>query len=187
MGDVDKQSRINFIQARKVSEEVFKEHLERYRLKVGDFIFGKIGTLGKPVKLPEPFNYTLSANVVLIQPKSDLVLPDYVYLFMSSPTMEEMLFSNSRITTHAAFGIKRIRKLPFPLPPLGEQKRIVAKVNQLMALCDELETKLHKMEADSEKLMKAAVRDLLGSITNDRSTVGQEKSQRETTLALSST
>ncbi|HJH30164.1 MAG TPA: hypothetical protein C5S51_10855 [Methanosarcinaceae archaeon] len=32
---------------------------------------------------------------------------------------------------------------PFPLPPFEEQRRIVAKVDQLMALCDELETKLN--------------------------------------------
>jgi type I restriction enzyme S subunit len=51
-----------------------------------------------------------------------------------------------------------------PIPPLKEQKRIVAKVNQLMALCDELEAKLRQTEADSEKLMKAAVRDLFASV-----------------------
>jgi type I restriction enzyme S subunit len=54
-----------------------------------------------------------------------------------------------------------LSSLPIWLPPLEEQKRIVAKVNQLMALCDELEAKLRQTEADSEKLMKAAVRDLL--------------------------
>lgn len=50
-----------------------------------------------------------------------------------------------------------------------------------MTLCDELETKLRQTEAHSEKLIKAAVRDLLASIA------GNEKSQREAALALSST
>jgi len=65
--------------------------------------------------------------------------------------------------------------------PEAEQKRIVAKVNQLMALCDELENKLRQTAVDSGKLMSAAVRQVLDAIS------GQEKSQRETALALSST
>jgi len=68
-----------------------------------------------------------------------------------------------------------------PIAPLEEQKRIVAKVSQLMALCDELENKLRQTEADSAKLMSAAVRQVLDAVA------GQEKSQRETALALSST
>jgi type I restriction enzyme S subunit len=82
---------------------------------------------------------------------------------------------------------KDIEPLLMQVPPLAEQKRIVAKVNQLMALCDELETKLRQTEADSERLMKAAVRDLLASITNEQSSIGQEKSRSELALALSST
>jgi type I restriction enzyme S subunit len=60
--------------------------------------------------------------------------------------------------------LRKIKETLIPLPPLEEQKRIVAKVNQLMALCDELEAKLRQTEADSEKLMKAAVRYVLDAI-----------------------
>lgn len=55
----------------------------------------------------------------------------------------------------------------FPLPPLAEQCRIVAKVNQLMALCDELETKLRQADEDSERLMNAAVKYLI-DVVNER-------------------
>ena len=65
-----------------------------------------------------------------------------------------------------------------PLPPGKEQKRIVVKVDQLMALCDELETKLSQAEADSEKLMNVAVRLILDTITS------KQESQREIALAL---
>jgi type I restriction enzyme S subunit len=41
------------------------------------------------------------------------------------------------------------------LPLIKEQKRIVAKVDQLMAFCDELESKLRRAEADGEKLIES--------------------------------
>ncbi|MEW6516818.1 MAG: restriction endonuclease subunit S [candidate division FCPU426 bacterium] len=49
---------------------------------------------------------------------------------------------------------------PFPLPPLAEQHRIVAKVDELMALVDELETKLTASRAAGEKLLTALVAEL---------------------------
>ncbi len=55
----------------------------------------------------------------------------------------------------------KLLSLVIALPPFAEQKRIVAKVDQLMALCDELEAKLNQAQQHSEKLMEATVRQLL--------------------------
>lgn len=55
-----------------------------------------------------------------------------------------------------------LEDLPIPLPPLAEQKRIVAKVDQLMALCDELEAKQAKKREVGDRLTKAA----LGALTS---------------------
>ena len=49
-----------------------------------------------------------------------------------------------------------------PLPPLAEQRRIVAKVDQLMALVDELETQLAASRTAAEKLMEAVIAELTG-------------------------
>ena len=50
--------------------------------------------------------------------------------------------------------------LPIPLPPLAEQRRIVAKVDQLMALVDQLEAQLSASRATAEKLTEAVVAEL---------------------------
>lgn len=50
---------------------------------------------------------------------------------------------------------------PFPIPPVQEQQRILAKVDQLMALCDQLEAQLIATEADSRRLLEAVLRDAL--------------------------
>lgn len=52
---------------------------------------------------------------------------------------------------------KALARYEFPLPPLAEQKRIVAKVDQLMALCDELEEKQKRKRSTCISLNKAAL------------------------------
>lgn len=43
----------------------------------------------------------------------------------------------------------------FPLPPLAEQHRIVAKVDELMGLCDRLEAQIGITEIDSRRLLES--------------------------------
>jgi type I restriction enzyme S subunit len=50
-----------------------------------------------------------------------------------------------------------------PLPPLSEQHRIVAKVDELMGLCDQLEAHLTAAEADSRRLLEAVLHEALSS------------------------
>jgi len=53
----------------------------------------------------------------------------------------------------------KVKKLVLPLPPLNEQKRIVEKVDQLMALCDELEKNIQQSKKDSEMLMQSVLQE----------------------------
>ena len=68
---------------------------------------------------------------------------DYLSGFSVGSTMNNL---NQRV----------LNNLLVPLPPLNEQKRIVAKVDQLMALCDDLESKLQKSQKRNDRLMEAA-------------------------------
>ncbi|HEX9801639.1 MAG TPA: restriction endonuclease subunit S, partial [Gammaproteobacteria bacterium] len=45
----------------------------------------------------------------------------------------------------------------FPLPPLAEQRRIVAKVDELMALCDRLAASLAEGDATRRRLLEAVL------------------------------
>ena len=71
----------------------------------------------------------------------------------------------SKATGMTAKGIKaaRLKLIIVPLPPTNEQKRIVSKVNQLMAICDELEASLSKSQTDCDRLMEAAVAEIVAA------------------------
>jgi type I restriction enzyme S subunit len=50
---------------------------------------------------------------------------------------------------------------PFPIPPLAEQRRIVAKVDELMALCDQLEQQLSQADQQRRRLLEAVLAEAL--------------------------
>lgn len=66
--------------------------------------------------------------------------PDYLYLVLRSPYMQaRMRVTASQTTNIANISLGGMRPIPTPIPPKEEQSRIVAKVDELMALCDKLE------------------------------------------------
>ena len=84
--------------------------------------------------------------------------PDYILVFLKCPHFIE---AGIPIMTGTA-GQKRVpieyfAKSPFALPPLAEQHRIVAKVDELMALCDRLEAARTEREATRDRLAAAAL------------------------------
>lgn len=161
MSDINQDGSIDFNSARKVSKITLKEHQNRYTLENGDFIFGKIGTIGKPVKLSIPFNYTLSANVILIQANRKIINQDYLYYFLSSPAAEKNLKDNKSTMSYPVFGMGKARNMPIPLPPMLEQVRIVQKLNELMETCNALEESIKQSASQNEKLLQQVLKEAL--------------------------
>lgn len=73
------------------------------------------------------------------------------------------LKQNDSATAQPVISGRKIYPLVVALPPFNEQQRIVAKVDQLMALCDDLETKLKKSQKRNDRLMEAAVAEMLAA------------------------
>ena len=82
----------------------------------------------------------------------------YFYLYLKSLTLEDRGYSRH---------FKVLNKQLFALPSFEEQKRIVAKVDQLMALCDELEAKQEKQTRTRRQLNDAALNALLSTASPD--------------------
>ncbi|MFG0723992.1 restriction endonuclease subunit S [Pseudomonas sp. GLN_6] len=101
----------------------------------------------------------------IVRPISGTLDPRYVLAYLKSPQF--LLVGETKMTGTA--GQKRLPKdfveaNPFPLPPLAEQHRIVAKVDELMALCDRLEAR----QADADSAHAQLVQALLDSLTQAR-------------------
>jgi type I restriction enzyme S subunit len=99
--------------------------------------------------------------------KTESHCPRYVCLAMNAaPTREAIEAMCATTAGNIGLSAGRLKTVEIPIPPLAEQRRIVAKVSEVMALVDELETQLAASRAAAEKLLSALVAEL--TVTTSR-------------------
>ena len=165
-----------------ISIETHESGLKRSKVYPSDVVMNIVGPpLGKVAIIPNDYaEWNINQALAIFRPLRNLNGEFLYYALLCEWTLSSVLSDTRGTAGQDNLSLEQCRKLLIPLYSSSHQKRIVTKVNQLMALCDELEAKLHQTEADSEKLVKAAVRDLLASVTR------KENNQSETAVALSS-
>lgn len=149
---------IDFANARKVSPEILKDHIDRYQIIKGDFIIGKIGTIGKPFKVPEDRCFALSANVILIQPYQDLIETNYLFYLFQSNVIEKQFLKGLNATTQSAFGIQKVRMIKIPYCTINEQQQIVQEIESRLSVCDKLEETIEHSLAQAAALRQSILK-----------------------------
>ena len=87
----------------------------------------------------------------------------YLKRLLEAPVFVEYAHSKATGSTIKNLGLKAINNFPFPLPPLAEQHRIVAKVDELMSLCDQLEQQTETSLAAHTTLVENLLATLISS------------------------
>ena len=147
--------RLDLSGAKFISEADHLKIQDRSKVDQFDILFAMIGSIGNPVIVDIETDFSIK-NVALFKYYSlDLSEPKYLCQYLVNVSNEMRTKSAGGVQSFVSLGF--LRGYPFPLPPLEEQKRIVAKVDQLMALCDELETRQKKQQQGRVRLNNAAL------------------------------
>ena len=96
--------------------------------------------------------------------KHEDVLPEYFFLWLHSPAFTATI-DPGRSNGVPHISAREIEAIPFSLPPLAEQRRIVGKVDQLLGLCDELAAR-QAARREARKRLVGATLDRLVSATD---------------------
>ncbi len=140
-----------------VSREVHDEIYSRCNPVKGDVLYIKDGATTGVVAindLDEPFS--MLSSVALLKLPS-CVFNRLVVVFLRSPFFYDQMRGFMKGAAITRVTLKRMAPATIPLPPLAEQHRIVAKVDELMALCDQLEAARTKREATRDRLTAASL------------------------------
>jgi type I restriction enzyme S subunit len=126
-----------------ITEQKFQE-LKGFAVKAKDFLISCSGSLGRITQVPDDYEEGVINQALLrVRINNKLVTNAFFNFLFRSPYFQDQILSNSMGTAIPNVkGVKELKAIPFPLPPFAEQYRIVAKVDELMALCDQLEAQL---------------------------------------------
>lgn len=154
----------DFTLARFIDPETLQNYQEERLLVEGDLLWNSTGTgtLGRICVYPGSELYSkvvADSHVTIVRLNS--MEPRYVWCFLASPIVQ-INIESSGSTNQIELSTSTVKNHPVPIPPLTEQTRIVAKVDELMRLCDKLEA-----EQKIQRTLKTqAVQSTLHHLTN---------------------
>jgi type I restriction enzyme, S subunit len=129
--------------------------------KNGDVIFGRRRAYQRKLGVAE-FDGICSAHAMVLRAKSEVVLPQFLPLFMQSELFMNRAVEISVGSLSPTINWKTMAVQEFALPPIDEQRRLV----ELLGSIAELEEELRTAEHEADRLQKAAMRDLLDADLN---------------------
>jgi type I restriction enzyme S subunit len=148
--------------AKLVQREFHDYQVDSCNFEPGDIVFARKGRIGLPRFLPSLERYAFSHTVFIVKPLCG-VYPQYLLWALRRQAVVDWLTKEMNQNTGVpTLGKDKTERLPIPLPPLSEQHRIVAKVDELMALCDQLEQQLNQADQQRRRLLEALLAEALG-------------------------
>ncbi|MBO9482281.1 restriction endonuclease subunit S [Salinisphaera sp. G21_0] len=121
-----------------ISEDEYDAWMTRGFPKMGDILFTPEAPLGNVAIIDIQEKFALAQRAICFQLHDPSTAP-FLKILLMSPAFQKELENNATGMTATGIKASKLKEIPIPIPPLAEQHRIVAKVDELMALCDQIE------------------------------------------------
>lgn len=134
---------------RYLSKEIFEKENERTDAQKGDILFTSVGTLGRSCVFDGSLNICFQRSVSIL---NTLIYNFYLKYCLDSGYIQNYVISNATGTAQKGFYLNQLAELLIPLPPLAEQKRIVAALEKFIPLIEEYGKKETELKAFNEQI-----------------------------------
>jgi type I restriction enzyme, S subunit len=164
MGDIQ-NGKVVLGGQKKVPRDI--DELPQLFLKRLDLLYNRTNSaelVGKTgIYLGEDNKYTFASYLIRIQFLTEMMNPLYSNLAMNAPYFRatQIVPELQQQCGQANVNGTKLRNMLLPVPPLSEQHRIVARVEELMALCDRLESQLTTGQNEKGHLLESVLHEAL--------------------------
>ncbi len=152
--------RLSFTNTKFVSKEESDILNQRCNPEKGDLLLSKVGTTGIPVIVDVDFQFSLFVSLALIKFFPNLIDSSFFVYSIYSPLVQTQVKEHTRGVGNKNWVLNDIAKTILAIPPLAEQKRIVAKLEQVLPLAEEYgaaQEQLDKLNKELPETLKKSI------------------------------
>ena len=150
---------IDFTNTKFISIEEHKELFKRCNPEKGDILLTKVGTTGIPVLNESEKEFSLFVSVALLK-FNNFYFNKYFFVYLlRSPLVQKQAKENTKGMGNKNWVIDSIVNTLLAIPPLAEQKEIVARVEKHLETITQLETQIATRETLTKQLMQSILKD----------------------------
>ena len=153
--------KIIFETAHRTSHEAYEELNDKDRPKLGDILVTKDGSIGRTAIVNNEEPFCINQSVAVLWLRSCHFDRRFLQLAIDCRQTQQALLAKTEGVAIKHISVVDLAQMFFPLPPLAQQHRIVAKVDELMALCDRLEANLATGDDARRRLLDALLAEAL--------------------------
>jgi len=150
--------KISFEDCKYISEDEHKALIKRCNPEYNDILITKSGTIGRTAVVKTNKSFSLFVSVALIKPFKDYLESDFITLMLEDyiNNIDIQQFIKGGVIKN--FHIEDLKLVDFPLPPLAEQRRIVAEVERRLSVADEVARTVEQSLAQAQRLRQSILK-----------------------------
>ena len=146
--NINNDTIVELEKVRYLTQEIFEKENERTNAQEGDIFFTSVGTLGRSCVYKGGYNICFQRSVSVLR---TLVLNYYLKYMFDSAYFQYKVTREATGTAQKGFYLNQLAVALVPVPPLAEQKRIVAKIEELLPYIEQYDKAYTKLEAFNKK------------------------------------
>ena len=152
--------KLSFSNTKYISLEEHSILSQRCHPQKGDLLLSKVGTTGIPLIIDTDKEFSIFVSLALIKFFPDLIDSRFLLYLIHSPLVQLQAADNTRGVGNKNWVLKAISDTIMVLPPLAEQHRIVAKIEELLPKVEEYgkaQDALNKLNAELPERLKKSI------------------------------
>ena len=126
--------KLDFSNCKYISETEHNALYERCNPEIGDMLLTKVGTTGIPVIVDTDKQFSLFVSVALLKFNQELLYNKYLLYMINSPLVQKQATENTKGVGNKNWVMRDIANTLIVIPPIEEQKRIVAKIEEIIPI-----------------------------------------------------